>query len=332
MKWKISGSILASVAMLALILDAKTAMVGAQDGIELCIKVVIPSLFPFFMVSMLLCSNLQAIRPKPLKWIGQLFRMPNGAESLLVAAILGGYPAGAQAVSQAYQDGYLTRKQANRMLSYCNNAGPAFLFGMVALQFEDKSLVWLLWIIHILSAVAVANILGKYDENTLAFKSAEPLTVSAALKRSVTIMATVCGWIVIFRVILLFLDRWFFFLLPVELCVFLSGLLELSNGFCQLLQVADPTLRFVLAAGMLSFGGLCISMQTASIAGSLDIEQYLKGKALQTIISMTIALIVVHFMDNWFIFLLGGLVMGVLVTLIRKEPAKSSSIPVENSV
>lgn len=318
--------------MLALILDAKTAMVGAQDGIELCIKVVIPSLFPFFTVSMLLCSNLQAICPKPLKWIGGLFRMPKGAESLLVAAILGGYPAGAQAVSQAYQDGYLTRKQANRMLSYCNNAGPAFLFGMVALQFEDKSLVWLLWIIHILSAVAVANILGKYDKNTLAFKSAEPLTVAAALKRSVTIMATVCGWIVIFRVILLFLDRWFFFLLPVELCVFLSGLLELSNGCCQLLQVADPTLRFVLAAGMLSFGGLCISMQTASIAGSLDIEQYLKGKALQTIISMTIALIVVHFMDNWFIFLLGGLVMVVLVTLIRKEPAKSSSIPVENSV
>ena len=33
--------------MLVLILDAKTALAGAKEGIQLCLYTVIPSLFPF---------------------------------------------------------------------------------------------------------------------------------------------------------------------------------------------------------------------------------------------------------------------------------------------
>ena len=331
MKRKVYVNIGCAFAMMVLILDAKTAMVGAQNGIELCIKVVIPSLFPFFLVSMLLCSNLQSVYLKPIRWISRLFRIPNGAESLLVAAFLGGYPAGAQAVSQAYQDGLLSRDHASKMLSYCNNAGPAFLFGLVALQFEEKQIVWLLWLIHILSAMAVANILGNREENTITIPQTAPLTLPTALKRSILVMATVCGWIVIFRVILSFLDRWFFFLLPVEVCVFVSGILELSNGCFQLMQVADPGLRFIFAAGMLSFGGLCISMQTSSIAGDLRIGQYLKGKLLQAVISMVLSFFLIS-SQNWAILALCGFGIVFWVRTLGKVPAKSSSIPAKNSV
>ena len=39
----------AALGMLVLILDSKTALAGAREGIDLCIRTVIPSLFPFFL-------------------------------------------------------------------------------------------------------------------------------------------------------------------------------------------------------------------------------------------------------------------------------------------
>ena len=46
---QLSGMFLA-LGLLILILDGKTAYNGAVDGIELCLKTVIPALFPFFVI------------------------------------------------------------------------------------------------------------------------------------------------------------------------------------------------------------------------------------------------------------------------------------------
>ena len=48
--------VLPCAAMLALILDSKTALLGAQSGLDLCVRTVIPSLFPFFVISILLTA------------------------------------------------------------------------------------------------------------------------------------------------------------------------------------------------------------------------------------------------------------------------------------
>ena len=78
--------------MLALILDGRTAIDGARQGIELCLRTVIPSLFPFFVLSILLTSSLLGGSLAVLRPLGRLFGMPDGAESLLIPAFLGGYP------------------------------------------------------------------------------------------------------------------------------------------------------------------------------------------------------------------------------------------------
>ncbi len=83
-----------SLGMLALILDGRTAIEGARQGIELCLRTVIPSLFPFFVLSILLTSSLLGSSLIVLRPLGRLFGMPEGAESLLIPAFLGGYPVG----------------------------------------------------------------------------------------------------------------------------------------------------------------------------------------------------------------------------------------------
>ena len=93
--------IVAAIGISLLILDSKTALAGAQSGVELCIRTVIPSLFPFFLFSILLTTSLMGRRIRILRPLCRLCRIPEGAESILIAGCLGGYPVGAQCVSQA---------------------------------------------------------------------------------------------------------------------------------------------------------------------------------------------------------------------------------------
>ena len=60
----------AAVGMLLLILDSKTAVTGAWDGIELCLRTVIPSLFPFFIISAALTSSLAGMKLPLLRPLG----------------------------------------------------------------------------------------------------------------------------------------------------------------------------------------------------------------------------------------------------------------------
>ena len=145
--------------MLILILDGKTALAGGAEGIELCLKTVIPSLFPFFVLSILLTSSLSGVTLPVLRPLGRLCGMPEGTEALLISGFLGGYPVGAQSVAAVYRSGQLPRREAERLLAFCSNAGPAFLFGMASSLFPRQWMAWALWGIHIAGAVFAAVLL-----------------------------------------------------------------------------------------------------------------------------------------------------------------------------
>lgn len=275
--------------MILLILDAKTALSGAKDGIALCLYTVIPSLFPFFILSSMLTSSLTGKSIPILHPIGRLCGIPEGAESLLVVGILGGYPVGAQAIADAYEQGQLKKSAAHRLLGFCSNAGPAFLFGMAGSLFTSAIVPWVLWLIHILSALTVGTILPNKRHDTCLLRKSASLTVPQAMERSIRVMATVCGWVVIFRVILAVLNRWVLWLLPQAGHILLSGLLELSNGCAALHSLQSEGSRFVLCACMLAIGGLCVGMQTVSVTTSLGTGLYFPGKVLQGLISILMA-------------------------------------------
>ena len=286
MRRRLWTGLLAGFGLIVLIIDAKTALLGATEGIDLCIKVVIPSLFPFFILSILLTSTLTGQNIRIFEPIGRFCGMPKGSESLLIVGLLGGYPTGAQAVSQAYSSGQIRKKDAVRLLGFCSNAGPAFLFGMAGAKFPSPVFAWALWGIHILSAIAIGALLPGKSRSNASINPPQPITLSSALERSIKIMASVCGWVLLFRVIIEFLDRWFLWLLPVWLKTIMIGILELSNGCCELELIEDVGLRFVACSGMLGLGGLCVAMQTVSVTKDLGVGMYFPGKVLQCLLSV----------------------------------------------
>lgn len=282
-------AIFAAVGMLVLILDAQTAMAGAKAGIELCLGTVVPSLLPFFILSMMLTSALLGRSPRFLRPLGRFCGMPMGSESLLIVGLLGGYPVGAQNISYARSAGQLTDDDARHLLSFCSNAGPAFLFGMAAAQFSQRWMGWVLWGIHILSALLTARLFRRRAESEATLTPGTPLSLPMALERALRVMASVCGWVVLFRVVIAFLERWFLWLLPETGQVLVSGLLELSNGCLMLGNVENTGLRMVLCSVFLAFGGVCVTMQTVSVTAGMKRGSYFKGKLCQTVLTFLLA-------------------------------------------
>lgn len=289
MKKQYIPAAIAGIGFIILILDAKTALSGAAEGIVLCTQTVIPSLFPFLFLSILMTGFLRTQTITPLKWLCRMLRIPTGAESLLVIGLLGGYPVGAQCVAEAVCDGSISRENGRRMLAFCSNAGPAFLFGIGSSLFPSRWMCWAIWSIHIASALIVGLLTpGGTDTAAQCTRTADR-NISQSLKSAVGVMAVICGWVVLFRIVITFCKGWFLWYLPQWAQCLASGILELTNGCCGLIQITDIRIRFVLFAGLVSFGGLCVAMQTYSVTAKLDASLYLPGKICQSIISLMLA-------------------------------------------
>lgn len=288
-KQSLLPGILAAVGMLVLILDSERALSAAAEGLDLCIRTVIPSLFPFFLLSGILVRewtgrNLSLLRP-----VGRLLGMPEGSEALLITGFLGGYPVGAKAVADAWRSGNLTQKDANRLLTFCSNAGPAFLFGIAAPMFTNPAAGWILWGIQILSAIMTGLFFWDIPSPARAMQPAAKTSLSEALNNALSVTAQVCGWVILFRILTNFALRWFLWLFPDWMAIAFTGFLELTNGCLSLSAVDSEQTRFLLCSAMLSWGGLCVGMQTASVAKGLELTDYLIGKTFQTIFSLLLS-------------------------------------------
>ena len=194
--------------MLILILDTKSVLQGASEGIELCIKTVVPALFPFIVLSTMLTSSLLGVRIGILQPFRRLLRLPKGGECLWFVGALGGYPVGAQCVGQALKTGQITAKEAKRMLSFCSNAGPSFIFGIGLGILGDVYLCFLAWIIHLLSSLVVGLLTQGNSSGYNIHTSSVPITLSEAVKKAIFTMSIICAWVILFRILITFLKKY----------------------------------------------------------------------------------------------------------------------------
>ena len=291
--------------MAVLILDSQTALRGAAEGVALCLETLIPGLFPFFVLSGLLTAAL-----------------PRGG--LAAAGLLGGYPVGARSAAQAHRSGQLSREDAQRLAVVFNCPGPAFLFGVAGQLFSTGRTV-LLWAVYLLGVGILRLVLPCSGRCRTPEAS---VGLSQAIHSALRSMAAVCGWVLLTRTLLAVLDRWVLWALPRWSQAAAAGLLELTNGLLRLREVEED-LRFVLAAGMLGFGGLCVMMQSVGVARGLSLKLYFPGKLLQGCICTAAAALALRYpLPPWLWAVLAAGMAGCILNLRKIEKSYGNLRPV----
>lgn len=294
------------VLALLLLTCGNTAAQGVRDGISLCLASVIPALFPFFVAAQLLTS-LGAAEALG-RTAGPLFRRLFGIDGVGAAAFLlgliGGYPVGAKATGSLVRQGLLSPEDGARLLTFCNNAGPAFILGIAGrgVFHSPRAGAWL-YLLHAASATAVGLLLCRAGRTK---PPAVPRTVLAGTRRSAVVptkkpsaslaaafieavqsgvraMAGVCGFVIFFLVLLRLVEGALASLPPAA-----AGFLELTNG---ILRLTPDRRGFITAAGLLGWGGLSVHGQTAAVLGGsgISLRRYLPAKALQGALSAVLA-------------------------------------------
>ena len=320
--------LLSSSVLILLILDGKTSAKSVVNGLDLCLKVIIPSLFPFFFISAYLNSLLTGNTLPGLRALGRLLHIPTGGESLLLLGLLGGYPVGAQMIGDGNRQSIIDKRTASILLGYCNNAGPAFIFGVAGTLFDSLHIPFILWMIHMMSAIITGCILPKPTLRQIELKQHCGITLSECLQKSIHVCASVCGWIILFRIILTYISKYLLLHCGEIPTILLSGILELSNGCISLMTLEHPSVRFMMCSAFLAMGGLCVALQTQSVTGSLKWGLYFHGKLMQTGISLLLAVPCASFLfptdllSRKYIFMI--LVSSLLVIFIMKHTAKKS--------
>lgn len=281
--------------MVLAILESEAVIKGAENGLTLCIQVIIPSIFPFLFLAMLMCGYWKGVRIPLFKPICKAVGIPVDAQSILLLAVVGGYPIGAQAVAQARNDQQISDATARRLLGFCNNAGPSFIFGLMGTIFENRYVPVLLWVVHIGSALIVGYLLPDKHCSYCTADRHETVSIPMILKNAVQVTTVICGWVILFRILITLLNTWLLNLDPL-LKTTIYGLLELSNGCVALSDIRSESIRFITAAALLSSGGLCVLMQTRSVTGDLGMGMYFPGKLMQTALSVLLSALICPFL------------------------------------
>ena len=297
--------ILASLcALFALVTASDRVIDCASRGLRLCAELILPSLFPFFVVSLLLAKlGFPRLLGRLLSPAAErLFHVSGAGATALFIGLCGGYPMGAAYLAELTEQGQLSPREAERLLGFANNSGPAFLIGAIGGGiFASARIGLLLYLCHALAAVLAGLLLCRPVKGDAGGTDAVPLSplpfsraLGEAVRAAVPAVLQVCGFVILFTVFTGLLEANGFlpplqrflaalFGLPAaQSRALLLGFWELGGGIGALRGLPPTPGNLALAAALVGWGGVSVHLQSLAPFSDLPVRtsRHLPGRLL----------------------------------------------------
>lgn len=286
------GVILFSLLLIAgMLFLPKVSVRFALAGLNLWFTKMIPTLFPFMVVSGILI-RMQLVKPLCAPFTGlfsHLFGVQANGVFCILMGFLCGFPMGAKVISDLYKRGELTIEEADYLLSFCNNIGPIYFCGyvLVTLQIANPiPFLFGMYGIPFLYGMVQGRLrkkkcipagkqlcMGKCYAASGADKALEPQNsfleaVDGAIMSGIENITKLGGYMIFFNLFNMLprllmqkgLAAGCSYAARIKMTYFFACFFEISGGV-SLVQNKEPWL--ILA--MIPFGGLCCMAQTYSL-------------------------------------------------------------------
>lgn len=274
---------------------------SVRNSISMCFESVIPSLFPFMVISSFYSqSKLSRIKISFLDKITTFFFKQSGVSTAaIILSQIGGYPVGAKTISSMYENGLLSRQEAQRLLLFCVNPGPAFVIGYVGAYLLNSAKFGIIIYSSVLSSSLILGVLTRFlEKDDFHFapykaKGETPSFIDAFVSAgasSAKAMGSICIFVVIFSLIISMVSL---FNLSSTSTLFLSCLLEVTNG-CVMAVGKIPPEAF---AAIIAWGGVCVHFQIMSyiLKLQLKLKYFYTSRIIAVAFSMIICKILLTF-------------------------------------
>lgn len=293
--------------LIAILKYPSIAIKSAAEGLYTWFNIVIPSLFPFFIVSEILINigfvdfigKLLGPLMKP------LFNVPGVGAYSFSMSLVSGYPMGSKIVSDLRNNNVIEKIEADRMICFSSTSGPLFMLGTISIgMLNSPSLAPLIIYPHYLASITLAFILRFYKKenknilrqnknirkNKAISKISYPKqtigsTLANSVKNSINTILLIGGFMIFYSVLteLIFISNIFnssmdlinsFFNINTEVFKgLIAGILELTTG-CKKIATTNINLiyKIIIINFLIGWGGLSIHSQALNFISNTDIN------------------------------------------------------------
>ena len=275
-----------------MILYADEAKNSVYYALNICFQTVIPSLFPFLFLSAFIANTNILNRNFRLldKLSMKIFRLPSKCIGVFILSLIGGFPVGAKTVKSMLENKSITENQAQRLLLFCVNPGPAFAITAVGLSLlSNKNTGMIIYLSVALSNLMIAIFSRILDDN-LVVENAErkddiniPFSFVKSGNEAANSCLGICGYVLLFSCLVSILH----ILVKNEQTVnILSGLFEVTSG-CEKLSEYN---NIPLLSGIIAWGGISVHFQIMDCIykAKLKLKMFLTARIMSSALSIVL--------------------------------------------
>ena len=274
---------------------------SAVNSINVCLNSIIPSMFAFMVITSYICSSgVYTVIFRPFLWLlRKIIKADDSILSVFILSMFGGYPIGVKLLREltAQNKNFSAIRNVSADASmFCYCISPTFAFIMLGSGvFGSTAAGIVIYISDVLACIITGAVVSRSCSLRI------PLTdknssgsIADAVNSSARALFTVCTIIIAFNTLLscvgAALEQF-----GVQIPVIISGALEISN----LLKIHAPESYMIPAAAAISsFGGICVLLQCAAIAGNIfSVKRFIIARIPCAALSALSAHIIMQFTD-----------------------------------
>ncbi len=260
---------------ICLLFYPKSAIEGAIKGLNICYSVIIPSLFPFMVCTLMIfeTKTLEKLTKKANNLTALLFSLNDCEFTVFLLSLIGGYPVGAKLIERLYLEKKVSKDKAETMLSYCVNSGPSFIVIAVGSEILNNIKIgYILLASHIIASLSLALFRKKSSKTN--FTSQKEIkkeyyfseSLISSTYEACNSIISICSFVILFSCLLGLLSS---FINNFKYKQLVLSVLEITNG------IAYSTKNIYFISFLLGFAGFCVHFQVLSSCKKIKIN-YIK--------------------------------------------------------
>ncbi len=317
MKTKLK-SITIIMILLAIVTSILTYPKDTIDSVLTAVNIwaynVFPSLFPFFILSNLLLNyGFVEFLSELFTNVMSYFGLSGNCSFPLLGSIISGFPSGPKYIKQLLEEDLITIEEANALIKFTHFSNPLFIMGTIgSLLLKDQRLGIMILIAHFAgnfiiglsfkkkshnpkTKISLKRAINKMNEKRVSNRDNFITILSNAIYETIDVLILLLGIIIIFLILTNLLAKTLN--LDENMMILIRGILEMTQGIKFVSNSHFSSLiKTVLITFFLSFGGLSVHLQVASIISDTKIKY--KNFLLARIIHSFISAILVFVLYN----------------------------------
>ncbi|MEG1751528.1 MAG: hypothetical protein RR140_00935 [Clostridia bacterium] len=277
------------------------------DGITVWANLLLPALFPFFVVSKIITSlNLAMPISALLEPITKkLFKTSGASGYIFFISIFSGYPVGSKVVADFFSNELLLKEEVKRTITFTSNSGPMFVVGSVGVGMLFSQTAGIIILIsHIFGAIINGIVFrgkGKFKTKPQTFlQQNQQDIITQSVSNSITSILLVGGFVALSFVLAKMIEMLGIpNLLNKIFCTNMAGsifigLVEMTKGCLLVSDLAVSVgAKISLCCFLISFGGISTAFQAMAFLKNAGIKMgyFLFQKLTHAMFSTTICAI-----------------------------------------